>query len=75
MIVVAHENAVAIPVETEGHAAAAQQAAEQEEIAARILGEEEFGDQDFARGIVEEAQQSELRAALFQRAMQAAIEQ
>ena len=75
MIVVANEDAVAIAVETEGDAEAAQQAVEQAEIAACIFGGEEFGDEDFARGVVQEAQQGELRAAIFQPAVQAGVEQ
>ena len=65
VIVVANEDAVAIAVETEGDAEAAQQAAEQAKIAARIFGGEEFGDQNFAGGVVEEAEQGKLRAAIF----------
>src|SRR5258706_16422560 len=75
MIVVANEDAMTIAVETEGYAEAAQQAAEQAEIATRIFGEKEFGDGNFARGIVEKAEQSKLRAAIFQPVMQAAIQQ
>ena len=75
MIVVANEDAVAIAVEAEGNAEAAQQAAEQAEIAAGIFGGEEFGDQDFAGGVVEKAEQGKLRAAIFQPAVQAGVEQ
>ena len=75
VIVVANEDAVAIAVETEGYAEAAQQAAEQAEIAASVFGGEEFGDQDFAGGVVEEAEQGKLRAAIFQPAMKAGVEQ
>ena len=75
VIVVAHEDAVAIAVETERDAEAAQQAAEQAEIAARIFGGEEFGDEDFACGVVEKAEQGKLRAAIFQPAVQAGVEQ
>ena len=55
VIVVADEDAVAIAVEAEGDAEAAQQAAEQAEIAAGIFGGEELGDEDFAGGVVEES--------------------
>ena len=75
MIIVAHEDAVAISVEAEGDAVAAQQAVEQAEIAARIFGGEKFGDQNFARGIVQEAEQGKLWAAIFQPAMQAGVQQ
>ena len=75
VIVVANEDAVAIAVEAERYAEAAQQAVEQAEIAARIFGEEEFGDENFACGVVEKAEQGELRAAIFQPAMQAGVEQ
>ena len=75
MIVVANEDAVAIAVETEGYAKAAQQAVEQAEIAARIFGGEEFGDQNFACGVVEKSEQGKLRAAIFQPAVQAGVEQ
>src|SRR6202162_4871615 len=54
VIVVANEDAVAIAIETEGYAEAAQQAVEQAEIAARVFGGKEFGDQDFTSGVVEE---------------------
>jgi len=75
VIVVANEDAVAIPVETERYAKAAQQAAEQAEIAARVFGGKEFGDGDFASGVIQEAEQGELRAAIFQPAVKAAIKQ
>src|ERR1700675_523483 len=74
-MVVTNEDAVAITVEAEGYAEAAQQAAEQAEIAARIFGGEEFGDGDFTGSVVEEAEQGKLRAALFQPAVQAGVEQ
>ena len=75
MIVVANEDAVVIPVETEGHAEAAQQAVEQAEIAASVFGGKEFGDGNFASGVVQEAEQGKLRAAIFQPGVEAAIEQ
>jgi hypothetical protein len=73
VIVVANEDAVTIAVEAERNAAAAQQAAEQAEIAASVFGGKEFGDGNFAGRVVEEAQQGQLRAALFQPAVQTAI--
>ena len=75
VIVIANEDAVAIPVETEGDAEAAEQALEQAKIAARIFGREKFGDQNFAGGVVEKAEQGKLWAAIFEPAMQAGIEQ
>ena len=75
VIVVANEDAVAVAVETEGYAEAAQQALEQAEIAAGVFGGEEFGDRNFARGVVEKAEQGELRAAIFQPAVQAGVQQ
>src|ERR1019366_7098492 len=75
VIVIANEDAVAVAIEAERYAEAAQQAVEQAEIAAGVFGGEEFGDGNFARGIVEEAEQGELRAAIFQPAVQAGVEQ
>src|SRR5450759_756736 len=75
VIVVANQDAVAISVEAERNAVAAQQAVEQAEIAARVFGGKEFGDQDFACGVVQKAEQGELRAAIFQPAMKAGIKQ
>ena len=75
VIVVANEDAVTIAVKAERDAAAAQQAAEQAKIAAGIFGGKEFGGEDFASGVVEEAEQGELRAALFEPGMQAGIEE
>ena len=75
VIVVANEDAVAVAVETEGYAEAAQQAVEQAEIAAGVFGGEEFGDQNFASGVVQKAEQGKLRAAIFQPAMKAGVEQ
>ena len=75
VLVGANEDAVAIAVETEGHAEAAEQAVEQAKIATRVLGGNEFRDQDFAGGVVQEAEQGKLRPAIFQPAMQTGIEQ
>src|ERR1039458_9797221 len=75
VIVVANEDAVAIAIEAERYAEAAQQAVEQAEIAASVFRGEEFGDQDFASGVVEEAEQGKLRAAIFQPARKAGVEQ
>src|ERR1700675_4996083 len=75
VIVVANEDAVAIAIETEGYAEAAQQAVEQAEIAARVFGGEKFGDQDVAGGVGQETEQGKLRAAIFEPAMEAGVEQ
>ena len=75
VIVVADEDAVAITVKTEGNAAAAQQAVEQAKIAARVFGGKEFGDGNFARGVVQEAEQGKLRAAIFEPAVKAGVQQ
>src|SRR5579862_3401730 len=75
MIIVANEDAVAVAVEAEGNAEAAQQAVEQAEIAAGIFGGEEFSDENFACGVVEKSEQGKLWAAIFQPAMQAGVEQ
>lgn len=75
MVVVAHEDAVAIAVETERNAVAAQQSVEQAEIATSVFGGKELRDQDFAGGIVEKAEQGEFGAALFEPAVQAGVEQ
>ena len=56
MIVVANEDAVAVAEKTDGHTEAAQEAAEQAEVAARVFGEEEFSDGNFARGVVQKAE-------------------
>src|SRR5580658_769104 len=75
VIVVAQEYAVTIAVKAERDATAAQQAAEQAKIAAGIFGGKKFGGEDLASGVVEKAQQGELRATLFEPGMQAGIEE
>src|SRR5579871_193882 len=75
MIVVADKDAVAITIEAERYAEATQQALEQSEIAASVFGGKEFGDQNFARGVVEKSEQGQLRAAIFQPAVKAGVEQ
>jgi len=75
VIVVADEHAVTISVKAERDATAAQQAAEQAKITAGIFCGEEFGGADFASSVVEEAQQGELRSALFEPVMEAGVEQ
>ena len=75
VIVVANEDAVTVAVETEGYAEAAQQAAEQAEIAACVFGGKEFGDENFEGSVIEKAEQGKLWAAIFQPAVKAGIEQ
>jgi hypothetical protein len=60
VVIVTHEDTVLVPIEAERDAVAAQQAAEQAEIAAGIFGGEELGGENFARGFIEKAQESEL---------------
>jgi hypothetical protein len=75
VLVVAKEDAVTVAVKAEWDAAAAQQAAEQAEIAAGVFGGKELGDKDFTGSVVEEAEQGELWAAIFQPAVEAGVEQ
>src|SRR5271169_1494817 len=75
VIVVTDEDAVAVAIEADRNTMAAQQAAEQAKIAASIFGGEEFGDRDFARGVVQEAEQGKLWAAVFEPRVGAAVEQ
>ena len=75
VIVVTDEDAVAVAIEADRNTAAAQQAAQQAKIAASIFGGEEFGDRDFARGVVQETEQGKLRAAVLEPTVGAAIEQ
>jgi hypothetical protein len=75
VIVIANEDAMAISVEAERDAKAAEQALEQAKIAAGVFGGKEFGDQNFARGIVQKAEQGKLWAAILEPAMQAGVEQ
>ena len=56
VIVIANEDTVAVAIETEGDTEAAEQALEQAEIAAGVFGGEEFGDQNFASGVVQKAE-------------------
>src|ERR1700676_2456693 len=75
VVVVTHEDSVLVPIETEGDAVAAQQAAQQVEIPAGIFRGKELGNGNLARGVVKEAEESELWAAIFEPAMKAAIEE
>jgi hypothetical protein len=75
VIVVADKDAVAVAVEAEGDAVAAQQAAEQAKVAMGVFGGEELGHEDFAGGVVEEAEQGKLRAAVFEPVVEAGVEQ
>ena len=65
---------MAVPVETDENAEAAELALEQAEITARVFGREEIGDENFACGVVQKSEQGKLWAAIFEPAMKAAIE-
>jgi len=73
-VVVTHKDAAVIAVKRERDAVAAQQLAEQREIAGGGLGGEELSGQDFTRGIVLQTESSEARAAAFQPVVRRAIE-
>src|SRR6266404_5675336 len=75
VLVIADEDTVAVAIQAERYAEAAQQAVEQEKITARVFGGEEFGNQDFACGVVQECEQGKLRAAILQPVVQASVEQ
>lgn len=75
VVVVTHEDSVLVPIETEGDAVAAQQVAQQVEIPASIFRGKELGNGNLARGVVKEAEEGELWAAIFEPAMKAAIEE
>lgn len=63
MVIVAHEDAVAITVEGDGDAEAAKQALEQVEIARGSFRWEEFGRQDFVGSVVLKTEGGKQRAA------------
>src|SRR6266853_6801738 len=73
VVVVAHQDAVLVPIEAEGDAVAAQQAAQQVEIPVGIFRGKELGNGNLAGGVIEETEEGELWASLFEPAMQAAI--
>ena len=73
-VVVAHEDAAVIAVEGEGSAVAAQQLAQQREIAERGFGRKELGGQDFSGGVVLQAESGEARAAAFEPVVGRAVE-
>src|SRR5256885_4745558 len=73
-VVVAHEDAAMITVKGERDAVAAQQLAEQREIAGGGFGREELGGKDFTGGIVLQAERGEARAAPFEPVVRGAIE-
>jgi len=75
VVVVTHEDSVLVPIETEGDAVAAQQVAQQVEIPASIFGGKELSNGNLAGGVVQEAEEGELWAAIFEPAMKAAIEE
>ena len=61
-VVVANEDAAAIPVESRGHTEAIEQAPEQAEVACGGFRRKELGGQDLAGGVVLHAQNGEARA-------------
>ena len=73
-VVVAHEDAAVIAVEGEGRAVAAQQLAQQREIAERAFGGKELGGQDLAGGVVLQAQSGEARATALEPVVGRAVE-
>ena len=73
-VVVAHEDAAVIAVERQRSAVAAQQLAQQSEIAMCGLGRKELGGQDFSGGIVLQAERGEARATAFQPVVGRAVE-
>ena len=66
---------MAVPVETDENAEAAELALEQAEITARVFGREEIGDENFACGVVQKSEQGKLWAAIFEPAVKAGVEQ
>ena len=73
-VVVADEDAAAIAIKGKRSAVAAQQLAEQREIAESGFGGKELGGQDFSGGIVLQAESGEARAAALQPVVGRAIE-
>jgi len=73
-IVIADEDAAVIAVEGEGSAVAAQELAQQREIAGGGLGGKELGGEDFSGGIVLQAERGEARAAAFEPIVGRAVE-
>ena len=73
-VVVADEDAAAIAVEGEGNTVAAQQLAEQGEIADGGFGGEELSGEDFSGGIVLQTESGEARAAAFEPVVRRAVE-
>ena len=73
-VVVAHEDAAVIAVESQRCAMAAQELAEQGEIAGGAFGGKELSGQDFSRGVVLQAEGGQARAAAFQPVVGRAVE-
>ncbi len=73
-VVIAHEDAAVIAVKSQGHAEAAQQLAQQAEIAERGFCGEELRGQDFPGGVVLHAEGGESRAAALEPIVRAAVQ-
>ena len=74
VVVVADENAAAIPVKGEGNAKAAEKALQEPEIALGGFRGEELGGQDFAGGIILHAQSREIGTTTFQPVVRGAVQ-
>jgi hypothetical protein len=73
-VIVADEDAAAIAVKSQRHTVAAQELAEQAEIAESGFGGKELGGQDFAGGVVLHAESGETGAAFLEPVVGTAIE-
>ena len=73
-VVVAHEDAAVIAIKSERSSVAAQQLAEQAEVAMCSFGRKELSGQDFSGGVVLQAESGEARAAAFEPIMRGAIQ-
>ncbi len=73
-VVVAHKDAAVIAIKREGSAVAAQQLAEQGEIADSRFGGKELSGEDFTGGVVLQAERGEARATAFQPVVGRAVE-
>ena len=73
-IIVAHEDAAVIAIEGERRAVAAEQLAQQGEIAMCGFGRKELSGQEFSCGVVLQAERGETRAAAFQPVVRGTVE-